>query len=256
MKKRLIIKIGSDTLTSKKGLNYERIISLANEISHLHYLGYEILIVSSGAVASGIKRLDINSRSNDLVDKRVYAAIGQSYLMEAWIKAFHSIAVAQMLVTWQDLASEESKLKIRETIYKLLDKRVITIINENDAIADEELNCGDNDQLSLKIAKLVLANRLVMMTDVEGLYTKNPKEHANAKLIKRVSKVDEATLSMAEYTVSQYGRGGMLSKVTVAKEGLDSGITVNIINGTRKGAILSLIKDGASIGTEFSNNIE
>lgn len=254
MIKRLIIKIGSDILTTKNGLNHERIKSFAKEISSLHDLGYEVLLVSSGAISSGAKMLGLTKRPEEIVEKRVLAAIGQCYLMEAWIKAFNPILVAQALLTWKELADEESKLKARETILKILEKKIIPIVNENDAIADEEIRFSDNDQLALKVAKLIHAERLILLTDVDGLYTNDPKDNKNAKLISHIVEVDDSVKSMVGESKSEHGLGGMLSKLAVAEEALEFDIKTNILNGNKDGFVLSLLKDKINLGTEFSKH--
>lgn len=252
MKKRLVIKIGSDVLTAKNGLNHEKIKSFAKEISSLHDLSYEVLLVSSGAISSGAKMLGLTKRPEEIVEKRVLAAIGQCYLMEAWIKAFNPILVAQALLTWKELADEESKLKARETILKILEKKIIPIVNENDAIADEEIRFSDNDQLALKVAKLIHAERLILLTDVDGLHTKDPKTNKDAELISHIKKIDDEIKTMVGKSKSEHGLGGMLSKLNVAEEALGFDIKTNILNGNKDGLVLSLLKDNVNLGTEFS----
>lgn len=252
MNKRLVIKIGSDTITSDNGLNYKRINSLANDVSKLHNDGYEILVVSSGAISSGLKHIGETNGPNSLARKRALAAIGQGYLMEAWIKAFHPTLVAQALLTWKELADNESKQKAKETIEELLKEKVIPIINENDTVADEEIRFSDNDQLALKLAKLVNADRLILLTDVDGLHSSDPKTDESSNLIDRVEKIDNKIKAMVNKTKSENGKGGMLSKILVAEEAMGNGITTNILNGKKDGAILSLIKEGINLGTEFS----
>lgn len=250
-KERIVIKIGSDSVTTNNNLNYGKIISIASDISLLHLLGYEIILISSGAIASGIKKMALEKKPSELSEKRALSAIGQCYFMEAWIKSFHPQLVAQVLLTWKELADEESKLKAKETLFQLLKWQVIPVINENDAIADEEIRFGDNDLLALKVAKLVNAKRLIILTDVEGLFTADPKKHKDAKLIKVVTKVDDSIRKMISDTKSQYGSGGMLSKLIVAEEAMKIGITVNILSSKKEGLLLYLVKYGLNKGTEF-----
>lgn len=252
MNKKIVIKIGSDVLTSRNGLNENRIKDLANQITEIQKTGYEIVIVSSGAVSSGIRKLGLENRSWTLAEKRFLSAIGQNYLMSAWTRAFSSSCLAQVLLTWRELDDEESALKCKETIYNLLSLKTIPIINENDAIADEELSFGDNDQLAFKLAKLIHAQRLIILTDVDGLFTENPKKNESAKKMKKVRKVNEEILAMIDDSGSSFGTGGMLSKVLVAKKALESNITVNIINGKKDKALERLLKNGENLGTEFS----
>lgn len=254
MEKRLVIKIGSDVLTSGKDLNHRRINSLAEDISELYSLGYEVLIVSSGAISSGMKKLNLNNKPDSMVEKRALSAIGQCYLMGAWIKAFDPILVAQALLTWKELADDESKLKARETILKIIEKGIIPVINENDAIADDEIKFSDNDQLALMLAKLVHANQLILLTDVDGLYSKDPKHNKDARLISQIKKIDNKIKSMAGESGSDNGLGGMLSKIIVAEEAMKHGIQTNILNGKKIGLIISLVRYGTNKGTEFKKD--
>ncbi len=249
MKKRLVIKIGSDVLTTENGLSSDRINSLSKEISEIKNLGFDIILVSSGAIASGTKITGLLKRPREIAEKRALASVGQFYLMEAWIKAFQPVLVAQILLTWDDLSNEERKLKARETLLKILKR---DIINENDAVADEEIRFSDNDQLALKVAKLIHAERLVFLTDVDGLFSKNPKHNNSAKLMTKVVKVDTKIRSMVEETKSDNGLGGMISKINIAEEALESDIKTNILNGEKNNLLLALIKDNKNLGTEFS----
>ena len=252
MNKRLIIKIGSDVITSQDSLNYKRINSLAEDISKLHRLEYEIIVVTSGAISSGIKKIGLKNRPKRIVEKRVIASVGQCYLVEAYARAFHSINVAQVLLTWKEFEDKESKLKAKETLNEMLKEKIIPIINENDAIADEEIRFSDNDNLALKVAELIDARRLILLTDVDGLFTEDPKKDKNSQLIHRVSEMTSDIKAVAKKSNNKFGTGGMLSKIIVAEKAMKNEIITNILNGKKEGLIVSLIKDKKKIGTEFS----
>lgn len=249
----IVIKVGSDNITKNNKLNHEKINELAEEISQLHQSGYKILVVSSGAIASGACIIRSLKKTDDATKKRLLASVGQCYLMEAWIRAFDPIKVAQTLLTWQDLEVEKSRSKAKVTICGLIDNGIIPIINENDAVADEEIRFTDNDQLAVKLAKLINAERLIMLTNVNGLFSEDPKKHKGAKLITTLDKVDDRLLARIEDSKSKCGRGGMRSKVSAAKEALEHGILTNIINGEKRGLIVAVVRDGLRIGTEFRN---
>lgn len=252
--KRIIIKVGSNSITDKNGLAHKRIKKISKDILKLQELGYEVLVVSSGAIASGIKKMGFKGTAKEVADKRALAAIGQCYLMKAWTKALHPSTVAQMLITWNELKDEESKLKAKETLLNLISRKIIAVINENDAIADEEIRFGDNDHLAIGIAKIIHAKRIVLLTDVDGLFEKDPKIHRDAKIIRKISEVNDEVIENASGSKSSFGSGGMLSKILIAKEGLESGIITNILNAKEEGALYSLVYEGKLIGTEFSKD--
>lgn len=252
--KRIIIKVGSNSITSKNGLAHKKIKNISKDILKLHELGYEVMVVSSGAIASGIKKTGLKTIPKEIADKRALAAIGQCYLMKAWAKALHPVTVAQMLITWNELKDEESKLKAKETLLNLLSRKVIAVINENDAIADEEIRFSDNDHLAIGIAKIIHAKRIILLTDVDGLFEKDPKIHSDAKIIRKISEVNEEVIEKASGSKSSFGSGGMLSKIHIAKEGLELGMITNILDAKREGALYSLVHEGKLTGTEFSKD--
>ena len=244
MNKKIVIKIGSDCVSTASGINRSRIDSLARDIKTLRELGYEV-------VCAGMKILGSLKGIDDLAVKRALAAIGQCYLVNAWSKSFSPKVVAQILLTWNELNDDESRLKARETIQLLLANNVVPIINENDAVADDELRFSDNDYLAFRVAKLINASHLILLTDVEGLFNADPKVSKEARIIREINQVDEELIGCISNTQSEFGKGGMLSKVLVAKDAMESGITTNIINGKKEGLLLSLLRDGEMIGTRF-----
>lgn len=251
--KRLVIKIGSNILTSENGgLDMSRIQSISDEISGVQDAGYEVAIVSSGAIAAGMKKLDLKRKPRDIVLKQAAAAVGQSSLMWAYEKFFstHKKKVAQILLTRDDFSDRKRYINSKNTFSVLLSHRVIPIINENDTVATDELKFGDNDQLASLVAVLIEADRLVILSDVDGLYTDDPRKNPEAKLLDFVDEITPELEEKAGGTMTMVGTGGMYSKLIAAKKAVNNGVTVNIINGRTGGIILPLLS-GVYHGTEF-----
>lgn len=250
---KIVIKIGSNILTdSRGGLNQRRIYSIAKEVSQIWDSGKEVIIVSSGAVAAGLKKLGFKEKPKEIRLKQAVAAIGQSSLMWSYEKEFRKFdkKVAQILLTREDFSDRVRYLNSKNTIFTLLSYGVIPIINENDTVATEEIKFGDNDQLAALVASLVEADRLIILSDVDGLYPTDPKKNPDAKIIPFVKEITPEIEAMAGGAGSVVGTGGMYSKVLAAKKATSFGIRVNIINGKKSGLITSLLK-GKHEGTEF-----
>ncbi len=249
---RVIIKIGSNIIADEKGLNQRRIASIVAEIAKIHAQGHEVVVVSSGAVAAGMKRLGLKSRPSDIKHKQAAAAVGQSALMWIYEKYFakHGVKVAQILLTRDAFYDRARYINAKNTILTLLDYQVIPIINENDSVSIDEIKFGDNDQLASLVAGLCDSQRLIILSDVDGLYTKDPKRFKDARLIETVEEITPELEAIAEITSSRYGTGGMYSKLMAAKRAMDYGITTNIINGNIRGLISKII-NGQRCGTEF-----
>ncbi len=251
--KRLVIKIGSNILTSdNNGLDIERVQSVTDDISAVKDAGYEVVIVSSGAVAAGMKKLELTEKPKDIVLKQAAAAVGQSSLMWAYEKCFsvHGRKVAQILLTRDDFADRKRYINSRNTLITLLSYGVVPVINENDTVATEEIRFGDNDNLASLVAGLIDAERFIILSDVDGLFDDDPTINPQAKLIGVVEKITPELERKAGGSASAVGTGGMFSKLLAAKRAVHHGITVNIVNGRTKGVISSLLK-GAHHGTEF-----
>lgn len=251
--KRLVIKIGSSILASgDNGLDMSRIQSLADDISAVHDSGCDIVVVSSGAVAAGMKKLNLRERPRDIVLKQAAAAVGQSSLMWAYEKCFgaHKKKVAQILLTRDDFSDRKRYINSRNTIAVLLSYGIIPIINENDTVATEEIKFGDNDSLASLVAGLIGADRFLILSDVDGLFTDDPGKNPDAKLIAFVEEVTPEIEKMAGGSGTSIGTGGMYSKLVAAKGAVKRGIAVNIINGKDKRAVSSLL-GGRQSGTEF-----
>lgn len=234
--------------------------SLVEQVAYLHKKGLEILIVSSGAIAAGRHKLGFPKERKDIPFKQVLAAVGQSRLMNAYEQLFswHDITVAQALLTKADLSSRLGYLNARNTLLALLEMRVIPIINENDVVAVEEIEgavFGDNDNLSAMVANLVDADLLVILSDIAGLFTADPHKDPNAKLIRRVERIDAEIEKLAQDTLSPYGIGGMITKIEAAKLATASGTAVVIADGRERDILIRLVS-GEEIGTFFPPTTE
>lgn len=250
---RIVIKIGSNILTDKKGgLNQRRVHSLAGDVSAICKDGHEVVIVSSGAIAAGMKKLGLKEKPKEIRLKQAAAAVGQSSLMWAYEKSFGEFGykVAQILLTRGIFSYRLTYLNARNTLMTLLSYGVIPIINENDTVATDEIKFGDNDQLAALVSGLIDADRLIILSDVDGLYLSDPKKNPNAEVIPFVDEVTSELESMAGGAGSAVGTGGMYSKILAAKKAMSYGIKVNIISGRKTGLIVSLLK-GVHHGTEF-----
>ena len=251
--KRLVIKIGSNILTAQGGgLDMERMQLLADDIAAVRESGAETVVVSSGAVAAGMKKLGLKEKPKDIILKQATAAVGQSSLMWAYEKCFaaHGKKVAQILLTRDDFSDRKRYMNSRNTLITLLSYGVIPVINENDTVASDEIRFGDNDHLASLVAGMIEADRFVILSDVDGLFTDNPCRTAEATLIGRVDEITPALLAKAGGAGSVVGTGGMYSKILAAQRAVNNGIPVNIINGRTAGALLSLLQ-GTPLGTEF-----
>jgi glutamate 5-kinase len=254
--KRIVLKIGSGIIASREqGLNTSRIEQLAKEVAQIREAGYQILLVSSGAILSGLKKLGLTERPKTLPVKQAAAAVGQSRLMWAYEHAFDQagIKVAQILLTHEDLSNRSRFLASRNTLSALLDWDVVPVINENDTVSTEEIRFGDNDHLASLVAHLVDARLLVILSDVDGLYTENPQKNPEARWIPEVEKVTPEIERMAGGAVNFGSTGGMLSKVRAAKQAAAYGVATLIIGGSVPGRVFEALS-GAEIGTFFFPN--
>jgi glutamate 5-kinase len=237
-------------LTAPDGLNAPLIQRLAAEIARLREAEREFVLVSSGAVAAGVRKLGLASRPAGIPQQQAVAAAGQSSLMRTYERAFgaRDIKVAQILLTHEDLAARRRFLNARNTLFTLLQWRVVPVINENDTVATEELKFGDNDNLAALICNLVEADLLILLTDIDGLYDQDPRIDPKAKLIPFIETFDAALEKAAGRKAGTLGRGGMSSKLQAAKKAGAAGIPTIIANGLQPG-ILESIFSGAEVGT-------
>lgn len=250
--KKVLIKIGSAVLTGKDGLDRQIIDHLVEEIASLQKEGRQVVIVTSGAIASGKHRMGITGTLKSMPQKQAAAAIGQGRLMRVYSNAFrkHDLYVGQILLTNSDLVDRKRYLNVRNTLSTLMDWGVIAIINENDSVSVDEIRFGDNDHLAAMIANLMEANLVINLTSTEGLYDKNPEKSKKAKVIPLVKEFTEDLEAAATSETSDVGTGGMRSKVIAAKKVAASGIPYIIASGKRKG-VLNEIFSGTETGTLF-----
>jgi glutamate 5-kinase len=252
--RRIVIKVGSAVLTgSGEGLDQKRIEQLAGDVADIMDRGYEVVLVSSGAIAAGLAKLGLKKAKNmPLPLKQAAAAIGQSGLMWMYEKTFgaHGKKVAQILLTREDLSNRTRFLNARNTLKTLLEYGVVPVINENDTVAVDEIKFGDNDNLSGMVVHLTDADLLVILSDIDGLYTADPRLHPAAELIPVVEKITAEMERGAGDAQSPVGTGGMRSKILAAKKVGAYGVPLVIINGKKSGTLVSLF-EGRDIGTVF-----
>jgi glutamate 5-kinase len=251
--RRIVVKIGSSLVSSREaGLEPERIDRLADDIALLRSAGREVLIVSSGAIVSGINKLGLKEYPKSLRVKQAAAAVGQSRLMWAYEKSFErlGIKVAQILLTHHDLADRRRFLNARHTLAALIEFEVIPIINENDTVAVDEIRVGDNDTLAAEVAHLVDADLLVILSDIDGLFTEDPRKSPSAQLIPLVTDINGDIERRAGVSVTFGATGGMATKVRAAKKVGEYGVATLIVNGQTPG-LLPQILSGIPGGTLF-----
>ena len=250
--RRVVVKVGSAVLTDDQGMNQRVVANIARELSFLHNTGREVILVTSGAVAAGRKKISFDQQSVALREKQALAAIGQSCLMHTYDQAFarHDKSIAQILLTHSDLAKRNRYLNVRNTILTLFSFGVIPVINENDTVCVEELRFGDNDTLGAMIANIIEADMFICLTDVESLYTGNPHSDPEARPLYTVAQVTPEIEAMAANVKSALGTGGMQSKIKAAKM-VDSGGGSSFIGPGREDRILEKLFGGEMIGTFF-----
>lgn len=252
--RRIVVKIGSSSLTLPHGgLDITNMRKFAGEVSSLTKEGLEFIIVSSGAIAAGLKYLNIDHRPNDMSLLQASASVGQVELMRIYSELFSEfgLKVGQILLTHEDTTRREQYLNIRNTIENLIKMSIIPIINENDSVAVDEIKFGDNDKLAALVSCLAEADILVILSDIDGMYDRDPRVHPDAKFISWVDNIDEHIEKIAGGIGSTYGSGGMVTKVKAAKICSFSGIGMVIAN-SREDRVLEKIMKGQKIGTFFA----
>ena len=250
---RIVIKVGTSTLAHATGcLNLRRVEQLCRILSDLKNAGHEIILVSSGAIGMGVGKLSLSERPTDIPTKQAAAAVGQCELMYTYDKLFEEYhhTVAQILLTGADFSHEDRYQNFRNTLNRLLELQVLPIINENDTIATDEIKVGDNDTLSAMVAVGVNADLLVLLSDIDGLYTADPHKNSNATLIQEVRELTEELLALGGDEGSSLGTGGMKTKLHAAQICGESGCDMVIMNGSTPALLYDLF-DGAAVGTRF-----
>ncbi len=250
--KRIVVKVGSGVLTEDNGLNLKALRSISRQICQLADRGLEIILVSSGAMASGIKKIGLSKRPDEIPKRQAIAAVGQAGLIMEYEKSFarYNKKVAQILLTSDDLVNRKRYLNARNTLCTLLSWQVIPIINENDTVVVEEIKFGDNDNLAAMITLLMDADILINLTDIDGLYTGDPRKNQNAELISVVTTIKKEIEKYASNIPGPLGTGGMLSKIIAAKKVTAAGIPMLIAGGEKHDILIKLFA-GKEHGTFF-----
>ena len=250
--RRIVVKLGSNVITAKNSLDLEVIDAISGQISTLMDRGMEVILVSSGAMAAGLRKRGMTARPTEIPKRQAISAMGQSGLMMAYENSFaqRDKKVAQILLTAEDLNNRKRYLNARNTLNTLMEWEVIPVINENDTIMVEEIKLGDNDNLSAMIALLMDADFLFILTDIEGLYDKDPRLFPDARLISKVGSFKKEIEEYAGHIPGTLGTGGMLSKIKAAKKVTSAGIPMIVAKGSIQNILLRLFK-GENQGTYF-----
>lgn len=253
MYKRVVVKLGTSVLTGGgKQLNQARMVEIARQCAELYEQGHDVIVCTSGAIAAGRAHLNFPQLPATVVSKQLLAAVGQLQLMRVWERVFdiYSVRVGQILLTRADVENRHRYINARDALAALLEQRIVPIINENDAVATEEIRVGDNDNLSALVATLVNADLLVLLTDLPGLYTADPRKDPAAQLIPEVRKIDEELLALAGGSVTGLGTGGMTTKLQAANVARHAGVDVVIAAGSEPN-VIRRVAQGESLGTRF-----
>ena len=251
---RVVIKIGTSTLAYPTGhLNIRRVEELCKTISDIKNAGHQPIIVSSGAIAMGVGKLSLWERPKDIPTKQAAAAVGQCELMYIYDKLFseYNHTVAQLLITGEDVENDTRHTNFSNTLERLMALNVIPIINENDTVSTSEIVIGDNDTLAAIVAQSVKADKLILLSDIDGLYTADPHIDPNAKLIQVAHEIDDKILALAGGSGTNLGTGGMVTKLEAARICLSCGCDMIIANGNRPANLYDVI-DGKHVGTTFT----
>lgn len=251
--KRVVIKVGTSTLTYPTGhLNLRRIDSLVRVMADIKNMGHEVILVTSGAMAVGVAKMGLGARPKDMPGKQATAAVGQCELMymydEKFAKYHHH--TAQILLTREDIDDNKRKQNVINTFEKLIEFGAVPIVNENDTIATEEIEIGDNDTLSSIVAALVKADLLIILSDIDGLYDSDPRKNPDAKLIETVTEITPEIKKMATGAGSEFGTGGMATKINAAEIAQKNKFNMRIVNGEDP-EILYDAMEGKQVGTLF-----
>lgn len=250
---RIVVKIGTSTLAHATGhLNIRRVAQLCETLSDIKNAGHEVILVSSGAIGMGVGKLGLRERPSDIPSKQAAAAVGQCELMYIYDKLFSEYhhTVAQLLITGEDVDNEIRHENFKNTLNRLLELGALPIINENDTVATKEIVIGDNDTLAAIVAKSVHADLLILLSDIDGLYTADPRKNPDAHLITRVEILDDSVRSLAGASGSSQGTGGMVTKLQAAEICMNCGCDMVIANGSTPSNLYSILS-GNTVGTTF-----
>ena len=251
--KRIVFKVGTSTLTYSNGkTNIRRMAKLVSILSDLHNEGREIVLVTSGAIGVGVGKLGLKERPKDTPGRQAAACIGQCELMFMYDKYFgeHGVKTGQLLITKSDIENDKRRVNLENTFEKLFEYGAVPVINENDSVATEEIVYGDNDSLSAIVARLIRADSLIILSDIDGLFDDNPNENPDARLIPVVKEINDEIRALCGEAGTERGTGGMITKIHAAEIATEAGIPTVIMNGEAPQDIYKLI-DGHSVGTIF-----
>lgn len=251
---RIVIKIGTSTLAHATGhLNIRRVELLCKTMSDIKNAGHEVILVSSGAIGMGVGKLGLRQRPRDIPGKQAAAAVGQCELMYTYDKLFgeYHHTVAQLLITNDNMVNETRHANFTNTLNRLLELGALPIINENDTVATEEIVIGDNDTLAAQVAESVGADLLILLSDIDGLYTADPHVDPKAKLLHTVTKIDDTILKLAGVSSTAQGTGGMVTKLRAAQICMNCGCDMVIANGRRPENLYDIL-EGKDVGTKFT----
>ncbi|SET29142.1 glutamate 5-kinase [Natronincola peptidivorans] len=244
--KKIVIKIGSNTIANADGtICREFLQGLAKQVNFLMKQGKQIVIVSSGARIAGVSTIGKWMRKEDMHYKQALCAIGQVELMDAYRKAFETqqLHIGQMLLTREDFCDAHRTLNIRNTLFTLVDEGVVPVVNENDTVSVDEIRIGDNDTLAALTANLWNADLLILFSDIDGIYDKNPKENKSAKLVEEVKSINQLIKNIEIGDVNSFGTGGISTKIEAARTVNDYGIPMILTNGKKENILLKLLED-------------
>ncbi len=250
---RIVVKVGTSTLAHQTGcLNIRHVEELCKVLSDLKNAGFEVILVSSGAIGMGVGKLSLGSRPTDMQTKQAAAAVGQCELMYTYDKLFseYNHTVAQLLITAPDMENPERHTNFNNTVNRLLSLGVLPVINENDTVATEEISVGDNDTLSAIVACSCKADLLILLSDIDGLYTADPHTNPNAELIDEVKEITPQIIALAGGKGSDLGTGGMATKIRAAQICTEQGTDMIIANGSNPSLLYDIL-DGKKVGTKF-----
>lgn len=251
--KRVVVKVGTSTLTHETGkMNFNRMDLLVRQLADIQNQGYEVVLVTSGAIGAGVGKLNLKQKPKTIPEKQAAAAVGQGVLMHLYEKFFNEYGkiIGQILVTKDDFQDIKRREHARDAFESLLKMKVIPIVNENDAVVVDEIRVGDNDTLSAQVCKNIDADLLILLSDIEGLYSDDPKINKNATLIQTVDQIDDNLKALAKGAGSELGTGGMATKINAAQIALSGGSYMIIANGSTD-KVLNRIMAGEAIGTLF-----
>ncbi|MBQ6876240.1 MAG: glutamate 5-kinase [Lachnospiraceae bacterium] len=251
---RIVVKVGTSTLAHATGqLNIRRVEELCKVLSDIKNAGNEVILVSSGAIGMGMGKLGLSRKGADMPTKQAAASVGQCELMYIYDKEFseYNHTAAQLLITGEDIDDEKRRTNFQNTLFRLLELGALPIVNENDTVATQEIEIGDNDTLAAIVSVCVNADLLVLLSDIDGLYTADPHRDADAKLIEVVEKLTPEIIALGGGAGSNLGTGGMATKLRAAQMTTERGISMRIMNGSRPYELYDVL-DGKSVGTLFT----